>query len=60
MQKYSKQSIKYKVASHQNNEYIVEVWCNNIKYGIGKGVRVKDAEMQAAKDAYTKCIKKNK
>jgi ribonuclease-3 len=60
MQKYSKQSIKYKVTSHQNNEYIVEVWCNNIKYGIGKGDRVKDAEMQAAKDAYTKCIKKNK
>jgi dsRNA-specific ribonuclease len=60
MQKYSKKAIKYRLITDKHSDYEVEVWCNNIKYGEGCGTRIKDAEMQAAKDAYTKCIKKFK
>ncbi|MDR0986010.1 MAG: ribonuclease III [Mycoplasmataceae bacterium] len=57
MQKYSKHDIHYKLIQNINGNFIVNVIINNIKYGTGKGNKIKDAEMQAAKNAYCKFAK---
>jgi dsRNA-specific ribonuclease len=57
MQKFSKHDIVYKTVNNQNGDYWVEVWINNIKKGIGHGVKIKEAQVQAARDAYKKLTK---
>jgi dsRNA-specific ribonuclease len=57
MMKYSKHAIHYKLIKNNDNDYQVEVWSNNIKYGVGAGTKIKEAQMQAAKDAYNKFAK---
>ena len=54
MMKYNKHEIKYLVVNSKPNNYRVELWCNGIKYGIGFGPKIKDAEQNAAKAAYKK------
>lgn len=51
---YSKKAITYKIANNQPNAYVVELWWNNIKYGQGVGKKIKEAEQNAAKEAYKK------
>jgi dsRNA-specific ribonuclease len=57
MQKFSKYDITYKTVINQKDDYWVEVWVNNIKYGVGHGTKIKDAQVAAAKDAYYKLVK---
>jgi dsRNA-specific ribonuclease len=57
MMKYGKHAIHYKLINNRDHDYQVEVWSNNIKYGTGSGTKIKEAQMQAAKDAYNKFVK---
>lgn len=54
----TKQSLEYKVISEtgpaHNKHFIIEVIIDNIVYGRGEGKSKKEAEQQAAKDAYNK------
>ena len=54
MMKYNKHEIQYHVVNNKPNHYKVELWCNNIKYGIGSGTKIKEAEQNAAKAACKK------
>ena len=54
--KYNKHEIQYRVVNNKPNNYQVELWCNNIKYGKGSGSKIKDAEQNAAKIACKKFI----
>ncbi|MDR3330294.1 MAG: ribonuclease III [Mycoplasmataceae bacterium] len=56
-QKFPKHSITYKLVHNVNGDYWSEVYVNSKKSGIGHGSKIKDAEMQAAKDAYKKLVK---
>lgn len=54
MVKHSKSGINYKYVALNNNVFEVQLCVNNIVYGVGYGKNKKDAEKQAAKDAYSK------
>lgn len=62
VQKYGKKRIKYICHPYtdQNGEqkFKVELWTNNICYGVGHGSKKKDAERDAAMNAYNKLVKK--
>lgn len=60
MQKFGKKEIIYQSKKINNDEFLVELICNNIKYGIGKGKQLKIAEKMAAKDACHKMIMSTK
>ncbi len=51
MKEYSKNNIEYKLIRNSKDEYKVELWHSNIKYGSGTGKRIKEAEQNAAKEA---------
>ncbi len=56
MMKYNKHEIQYQIINNTPNNYEVELWCNNIKYGKGSGNKIKEAEQNAAKSAYKKFV----
>lgn len=56
MMKYNKHGIQYRITNNTPNNYQVELWCNNIKYGKGSGTKIKEAEQNAAKSAYKKFV----
>ncbi len=56
MMKYGKHEIQYRLVNNKPNNYRVELWCNNIKYGSGNGVKIKEAEQNAAREACHKFI----
>ena len=57
----SKKSLEYKVINEtgpaHNKIFEVEVVIDNIKYGVGRGKSKKEAEQNAALDAYNKQAK---
>jgi dsRNA-specific ribonuclease len=58
MHKINHKAVEYRV--HQDktsHEFTAEIWCNGIKYAIGKGMNIRDAEFKAAKTVYSKLSK---
>ena len=56
---WNKMKVKYLTKKLPNNLYRSSLWFNQIKYGEGFGSNKKNAEKQAAKNAYTKFINWN-
>lgn len=51
---FKKNKIQYKLISEKNNIFKMEVTFNEIRYGVGEGKTKKEAEQNAAKDAWNK------
>lgn len=54
MMKYNNHEIQYKTTKNADQSFTCKLYCNHICYGVGKGLQIKIAEQNAAKEACEK------